>query len=370
MRERNINNNIYGKPLKRCSVNPLTGYHRDGYCRKIEDDKGKHTVCAKVNRPFLNYSKKVGNDLSSVVEPNDKWCLCEDRYLQAFNAGVNVEVDKQATNSKVNNHVKTILLNTRNKYRKRSGRKTQKGGYMQRILPRLRKADSKNKKHHYKLSEPQTKRILAIDEGIQNNRLGVKKGATAKKGRLNILRIYRRNNNYKECKRITDDMRYIDKKYKLGKTNNICNKKPKTQNRQKGGKRKLPPGLNRTNKKRDTRSFLFNPDDPSRSFDVYIDKNPNDTISIQYTTVDDVKDTIKKLERLYKSGKYSHKRIWQVGMIMKVRLEVIYKGRNTRYKNAKNVAQRYKLAKRYFEFLSKRSGPPSEKERKRMVFKI
>ena len=28
-----------------------------------------------------------------------------------------------------------------------------------------------------------------------------------------------------------------------------------------------------------------------------------------------------KLERLYKKGKYTHKRIWQVGMIMKVRLE-------------------------------------------------
>ena len=55
---------------------------------------------------------------------------------------------------------------------------------------------------------------------------------------------------------------------------------------------------------------------------------------------------------------------------MKVRLEVIFKGRNTRYKSAKNVAQRYKLAKRYFEFLSKRSGPPSETERKKMVFKI
>ena len=57
-------------------------------------------------------------------------------------------------------------------------------------------------------------------------------------------------------------------------------------------------------------------------------------------------------------------------MIMKVRLEVIYKGRNTRYKKAKNVAQRYKLAKRYFEFLSKRSGPPGEQDRKKMVFKI
>ena len=29
-----------------------------------------------------------------------------------------------------------------------------------------------------------------------------------------------------------------------------------------------------------------------RSFDVYIDKNPNDTINIKYKTIDDVKNTI------------------------------------------------------------------------------
>jgi CRISPR/Cas system-associated exonuclease Cas4 (RecB family) len=57
-----------------------------------------------------------------------------------------------------------------------------------------------------------------------------------------------------------------------------------------------------------------------KSFDVYIDKNPKDTIHIKYTKVEDVKNTIDKLEKLYKSKKYTHKRIWQVGMIMYVRL--------------------------------------------------
>ena len=49
------------------------------------------------------------------------------------------------------------------------------------------------------------------------------------------------------------------------------------------------------------RQFLYNPNNPSKSFDVYIDKNPNDTIPIKYTTVTDVKNTINKLERLYKT---------------------------------------------------------------------
>ena len=71
------------------------------------------------------------------------------------------------------------------------------------------------------------------------------------------------------------------------------------------------------------KQFLFNPENPKKSFDVYIDKNPKDTIKIKYTTLEDVKNTIDKLEKLYKNKKYSHKRIWQVGMIMKVRLEVL-----------------------------------------------
>ena len=43
------------------------------------------------------------------------------------------------------------------------------------------------------------------------------------------------------------------------------------------------------------KEFLFNPDNPKKSFDVYIDKNPKDTIPIKYKTLDDVKNTIKKL---------------------------------------------------------------------------
>jgi hypothetical protein len=102
-------------------------------------------------------------------------------------------------------------------------------------------------------------------------------------------------------------------------------------------------GLNKTRKRQ--KQFLYNPDDPKKSFDVYIDKNPKDTIPIRYKTVDDVKETITKLEKLYKAKKYPHKRIWQVGMIMKVRLEVL--------KNKK--PKEYKLANRYFKFLSNRT---------------
>jgi hypothetical protein len=106
------------------------------------------------------------------------------------------------------------------------------------------------------------------------------------------------------------------------------------------------------------KTFLYNPKNPKKSFDVYIDKNPNDTISIKYKTVQDVKNTINKLEKLYKSKKYTHKRIKQVAMIMKVRLRVL--------KNKK--PQQYNLAKKYFDFLGKRTKLDNKK-RYKFIFK-
>ena len=105
------------------------------------------------------------------------------------------------------------------------------------------------------------------------------------------------------------------------------------------------------------KQFLFNPENPKKSFDVYIDKNPKDTIKIKYTTLEDVKNTIDKLEKLYKNKKYTHKRIWQVGMIMNVRLKVL---RNKKPKQ-------FSLANKYFHFLGKRTKL-EEKERYKLSF--
>jgi len=122
--------------------------------------------------------------------------------------------------------------------------------------------------------------------------------------------------------------------------------------------------------KKSKKEFLYNPNNPKKSFDVYIDKNPSDTIHIKYTSLEDVKNTIKKLERLYKTKKYSHKRIWQVGMIMKVRLEAMKKHKKDKYPKAINVSKRYNLANKYFKFLGNRTRKNSFKERKSMKFKF
>lgn len=122
--------------------------------------------------------------------------------------------------------------------------------------------------------------------------------------------------------------------------------------------------------------FLYNPNNPKTSFDVYINKRPEDTIPIKYSTVEDVKKTIRKLESHFKKGEYSHKRIWQVAMIMRVRLKVIHQYKDTLYPNAKHTHQRFLLAENYFLFLKKRTlqkGKTSEETfrlRKSMTFKI
>ena len=108
-------------------------------------------------------------------------------------------------------------------------------------------------------------------------------------------------------------------------------------------------------------TFLYNPNNPKKSFDVYIDKNPKDTIPIKYTTIEDVKNTIKKLENLYKTNKYEHTRIFKVAMIMMVRLDAIYK-------NYKKGYKRFILARRYKKFLNNSTKIKNKKDRKKLSF--
>tara|TARA_R100000805_G_C3594815_1_gene96138 strand:+ start:441 stop:764 length:324 start_codon:yes stop_codon:yes gene_type:complete len=95
-----------------------------------------------------------------------------------------------------------------------------------------------------------------------------------------------------------------------------------------------------------------------KNYDLYSDANPKDTIRIKYKTFNDVKLTIKNLEKLYKNNKYNHRRIVQVVNVMTQRLRVINENDN-----------RYKLSKRYFEFLKERTKIKGEENRKKKIFK-
>ena len=59
MEQRNVN----GESLEFCSIEPLTGFFRDGYTNTSADDFGSHTVCAVVSAEFLEHQRSVGNDL-------------------------------------------------------------------------------------------------------------------------------------------------------------------------------------------------------------------------------------------------------------------------------------------------------------------
>ncbi len=115
--------------------------------------------------------------------------------------------------------------------------------------------------------------------------------------------------------------------------------------------------------------FFFNPDNPKKSFDVYKDKDPSDSIPIKYGNLKEVKNTIKLLESLYKKGKYNHKRITQVAMIMKVRLRVIKDMKIDKPKIQKEREARYELSEKYSNFLKSRTKEKQEDKRKKLSFK-
>ena len=123
-------------------------------------------------------------------------------------------------------------------------------------------------------------------------------------------------------------------------------------------------------KKKDKKEYLYNKNNPKKSRDVYSDDNPKDTIPIKYSTMEELEKTIQKLEKLFKSKKYTHKRIFQVGMIIKVRMEIIYRYRKTRFKKSKNVTKRYKLSLRYYNFLKKRTKLKTLEDRIDLTFTI
>ena len=99
--------NILGGPLEACGLDPVTGFWRDGNCRTGGQDFGVHAVCAVMTEEFLEYSRSVGNDLSTPrpehgfagLREGDRWCVCADRWQQALEAGVAPPVVLEATHA-------------------------------------------------------------------------------------------------------------------------------------------------------------------------------------------------------------------------------------------------------------------------------
>ncbi len=100
--------NVLDEQLLPCSLEPLTGFFRDGHCNTCEADHGSHTVCAVMTEEFLAFSKYVGNDLSTPkpefhfmgLKAGDQWCLCASRFLQAYDEGCAPKVNLNSTHKK------------------------------------------------------------------------------------------------------------------------------------------------------------------------------------------------------------------------------------------------------------------------------
>ena len=100
--------NVLGGNLEPCSVDPLTGFFRDGACRTGPSDQGSHTICAVVTEEFLAHQQSIGNDLVTAMpmydfpglRPGDRWCVTARNWLRAHADGAAAYVVLAATNER------------------------------------------------------------------------------------------------------------------------------------------------------------------------------------------------------------------------------------------------------------------------------
>mgnify|MGYP001165708615 FL=1 len=105
--------NVLGEALKPCSLDPLTGYFRNGCCQTDASDQGSHVVCAVVTAEFLEFSMVHGNDLMTPrpeyqfpgLKSGDRWCVCALRWVEAVRAGVIAPVVLDRTHEKILDYV-------------------------------------------------------------------------------------------------------------------------------------------------------------------------------------------------------------------------------------------------------------------------
>ena len=110
--------NVFGEELAPCSIDPVTGFFRDGCCNTCDEDVGSHTVCIEVTEGFLEYSRFAGNDLSTPhpefgflgLKEGDRWCLCAARWLEAHDKGMAPRVFLRNTHMKALEIVPLTLL--------------------------------------------------------------------------------------------------------------------------------------------------------------------------------------------------------------------------------------------------------------------
>lgn len=100
--------NVLGGELEGCSVDPVTGWFRDGSCATSPEDIGGHTICAVVTREFLEHQLAIGNDLVTPapvfrfpgLAPGDRWCVTAVNWLRAHRDGAAAPVVLASTHER------------------------------------------------------------------------------------------------------------------------------------------------------------------------------------------------------------------------------------------------------------------------------
>ena len=110
--------NVFDEFIDECCSNPITGYFRDGFCHTDEMDRGLHVVCSLINDEFLAFSKSKGNDLSTPrpefnfpgLKEGDSWCVCAERWKEAYEHGFAPNVYLKKTHKKAANIIDIEIL--------------------------------------------------------------------------------------------------------------------------------------------------------------------------------------------------------------------------------------------------------------------
>ena len=110
--------NVLGGELEPCSLDPLTGFYRDGCCRTGPEDLGSHTICAVVTAAFLEHQNQIGNDLITPrpeyrfpgLAPGDRWCVTAVNWLRAHEDGVAAYVVLASTHERALESVSLAAL--------------------------------------------------------------------------------------------------------------------------------------------------------------------------------------------------------------------------------------------------------------------
>lgn len=112
--------NVFGEPLQPCSLDPLTGFFRNGSCFAGPDRSARHLVCCEMTEAFLQFSLSRGNDLITPhpewafpgLNPGDRWCINADRWLEAHAAGKAPRLALLATHEAMLDRIDLATLKT------------------------------------------------------------------------------------------------------------------------------------------------------------------------------------------------------------------------------------------------------------------